>query len=66
MPQFLVVLTYSLVAEEARMLEFCYPTLLGLIWCETPCTVKYPCGLVQCLFIALAYSYICQFSPIQL
>ena len=25
MPQFLVVLTYFLVAEDARTLEFCYP-----------------------------------------
>ena len=24
-PQFLVVLTYFLVAEDARTLEFCYP-----------------------------------------
>ena len=24
-PQFLVVLTYSLVIEDARTLEFCYP-----------------------------------------
>ena len=26
-PQFLVVLTYFLVAEDARTLEFCYPAL---------------------------------------
>ena len=25
MPKFLVVLTYFLVAEDARTLEFCYP-----------------------------------------
>ena len=26
-PQFLVVLTYFLVAEDARTLEFCYPAI---------------------------------------
>ena len=28
-PQFLVVLTYFLVAEDARMFEFCYPAQVG-------------------------------------
>ena len=30
-PQFLVVLTYFLVADDARTLEFCYPELS---WCH--------------------------------
>ena len=29
-PHFLVVLTYFLVAEDATMLEFCYPDMLHL------------------------------------
>ena len=31
-PQFLVVLTYFLVAEDARTLEFCYPDWAGRGW----------------------------------
>ena len=38
-PQFLVILTYFLVAEDARMLEFCYPeTSFGSKFHELKCT----------------------------